>query len=326
MTYDLISVGDPTVDTFLKIHDGHVALSHRTSQKELHINYADKIAVDEFFRFPAGNMPNNAIGAARLGLKVISYGEVGDDSDGRWIRSKLKEEGVETRFIRTDEKRSTNYSSVIVFQKERTIFVWHQKRDYKLPALPLAEWVYLTSLGPLDSSLEKLHREILGYLKSHPARLAFNPGTYQLMMGRSGLEGLLQRSELAFLNKEETQQLTGQASQDVKVLLRAFKALGPQTVVVTDGPKGSFAYDGKTYFACGIYDLPVVERTGAGDSYGTAFLAARHYGLSVAEAMRWGTFNSAYVVGQMGGILGLVDKKTMQTLSSGHPELKVREI
>ena len=324
--YDLISIGDPTVDTFLKIHDGHVALSHRSSQKELHISYANKIPVDSFFRFPAGNMPNNAIGASRLGLTVAAYGEVGDDSDGRWIRQELKGEKVETKFIKTDEKRSTNYSSVLVFQKERTIFVWHQPRSYKLPLLPSAEWMYLTSLGPLNINLERVHREILGFLKSHPTKLAFNPGTYQLMMGQSGLNKLLQRTEVAFLNKEETQELTGKKSTDIKVLLRAFRDLGPQIVVITDGPNGSFSYDGRAYLSCGIYDLPVEERTGAGDSYGTGFVAARHYGLGIPEAMRWGTFNAAYVVGQMGGILGLLDKKSMVSTSDGHPELKVREI
>lgn len=324
--YDLISIGDPTVDTFLKIHDGHVAISHKSSRRELHISYANKIPVDMFFRFPAGNMPNNAIGAARLGMTVVSYGEVGDDGDGRWIREELKREGVETRFVRTDEKRSTNYSSVLVFQKERTIFVWHQPRDYKLPVLPVSEWLYLTSMGPLNESLERLHRQILGYLKTRPTKLAFNPGTYQLMMGRECLSPLLQRTETCFLNKEETQELTGKNSSDIKVLLRAFKNLGPQTVVITDGPKGSYAYDGQIYLACGIYDLPVVERTGAGDSYGTGFMAAKHYNLPLAEAMRWGTFNAAHVVGQFGGILGLIDKKTMVRVSSSHPELKVREI
>lgn len=324
--YDLISIGDPTIDTFLKIHDAHVALEHKPERRELHISYANKIPVDSFFRFPAGNMPNNAIGATRLGLNTAVYGEVGDDVDGNWIREKLKEEGVETKFLRTDEKQSTNSSTVLVFQKERTIFVWHETREYKLPALPTAEWLYLTSLGPMSSHLEALHKQILGYLKSHPTKLGFNPGTYQLLMGREALAPLLERSEVLFLNKEETQELTGKSSSDIKVLLRALKELGPATVVITDGPKGSFAYDGEKYFALGIYDLPVVERTGAGDSYSTGFLAARHYNLSIQEAMRWGTFNAAYVVGKIGGILGLVDKKTMLKLSEEYSELKVKEI
>jgi sugar/nucleoside kinase (ribokinase family) len=323
--YDLISIGDPTVDTFLGIHDAHVALNVDPIRAQLCIDYANKIPVDQFFRFPAGNSPNNAVGSSRLGLHTAIYGLVGKDSDGDWIISELMKEKVDTRFMRRDPKLPTNSSTVIVFKKERTIFVWHQTRNYQMPIFPQSKWVYFTSSGPLSPHLESLHIGVSGYLKTHPAKLSFNPGTYQLMMGKEGLAGLLQQTEILFLNKEETQQLTGKNSTDIKVLLRAMKELGPRIGVITDGPKGSFAYDGTTYWACGIWDTPVVERTGAGDSYGTGFTAARHYGLSVPDAMKWGTFNAAYVVGQYGGILGLVEKARMIKLVEDNKELKVKQ-
>lgn len=324
--YDLISIGDPTIDTFLKIHDAHVACKLNRKDCQICIDYANKIPVDEFFRFPAGNMPNNAIGSVKLGLKTAVYGVIGQDSDGNWIKKELKKEGVETKFLRTDPKRPTNSSTVLVFQTERTIFVWHETRDYQLPALPQAKWVYLTSSGPMGEHLERLHREILGYLKSHEVRLAFNPGTHQLAMGVDPLRPFLERAEILLLNKEEAQQLTGRDTADIKTLLRALQDLGPELAVITDGPSGSYSFDGSNYFACGILDMPVVERTGAGDSYSTGFIAARFHGLDIPEAMRWGSFNSAHVVGKFGGILGLIDQKKMLQTSLDHPELKVRKI
>lgn len=323
---DLISIGDPTIDTFLKVHDAHVACRLRREDCQICFDYANKIPVEGFFRFPAGNMPNNAIGASRLGLSTLAYGEVGSDAEGEWIRQELGKEGVETKYLRTDKSKATNASTVLLFQKERTIFVWHETRRYQLPALPVSDWMYLTSLGPLSSHLETLHREILGYLKTHVTKLAFNPGTYQLLLGREKLAPLLTRSQVLIINKEEARELTGKETWDIKLLLRGMRELGPEIAVITDGPNGSFAYDGSHYFACGIYDLPVLERTGAGDAYATAFLAALHYQLPIPEAMRWGTFNAAYVVGAMGGILGLVGKKSMLRLSVDHPELKVKEI
>lgn len=326
MSYDLISIGDPTIDTFLKIHDAHVACKLNREECQICINYADKIPVDQFFRFPAGNMPNNAVGATRLGLKTAIYGVIGADDDGDWIRRELNKEGVETKYLRVDDHHSTNSSTVIVFQGERTIFVWHQERQYHLPVLPSTEWVYLTSAGPLGENLGKLHRQVLGYLKSHSAKLAFNPGTYQMMLGRDGLMLFLERSELLFLNKEEAQELSGKRTADVRVLLRTLYELGPKVVVITNGSQGSYSFDGHTYRACGIYDLAVVERTGAGDAYSSAFLSAYHYGLGIPEAMRWGTFNAAYVLGQFGGILGLLELKQMKRLAADEPQLKVREL
>ena len=326
MSYDLISIGDPTVDTFLRIHDALVAVDLNTEKQQLIVDFANKIPVDSFFRFPAGNSVNVAVGAARLGFKSAMYGLVGNDPDGQWIIKELQNEGLDTKLVRIDKKQATNSSTVLVFRKERTIFVWHETRDYQLPVFPLSKWVYLTSSGPLSNNLERLHKQVLGYLKSHDTKMAFNPGTYQLLMGKTGLEPLLTRTTVLFLNKEETQDLTGKRSTDIKVLLRALHDLGAEIAVITDGPKGSFSYDGNKYRACGIYDLPVVERTGAGDSYGCAFTCALCSGETIENAMRWGTFNSAYVVGQYGGVLGLVNKHLMSKLTQDHPELRVREI
>lgn len=324
---DLIVIGDPTVDTFLHIHEAHVAFNVDPEREQLCIDYANKIPVDSLFRFPAGNSVNVAISGARMGLKVAKYGMVGDDDDGRWIVKKLEEEGVDAHLMRTDKKKSTNYSTVIVFKHERTILIWHQDRDYQLPVLPPTEWIYFTSIGPMSKPFERIHKEVLGYLKSHDeVKFAFNPGTYQLMLGRSGLKPFLERCEVIYLNKEETQGLTGKDSSDVKVLMRAMHELGPKTVVLTDGPKGSYAFDGSKYWACGILDMPVVERTGAGDSFGAAFTIARHYGQSVPEAMRWGTFNSASVVGHDGGVIGLLHKKEMNEFCKKYPKLQPKEI
>lgn len=326
MKYDLISIGDPTVDTFLKVDDAHVACKLNREDCELCVNYADKIPVSHFFRFPAGNMPNNAVASTRLGMKVAAYGMVGDDKDGHWIKEELVKEGVDVQYFKIDRKKGTNSSTVLVFQGERTIFVWHETRDYALPVLPAADWVYLTSCGPTGEHLEHLHRQILGYLKSHLAKLGFNPGTYQLRMGRDALQPLLERSEIIFLNKEETEELTGKHPADIKVLLRTLQELGPKIAVITDGRNGSFVYDGHHYYALGILDLPVVDHTGSGDCYASTFLAALFYGQSIPEAMRWGTANAAYVVGEYGGILGLKRKQEIESLSREHLELKVKEI
>ena len=56
----------------------------------------------------------------------------------------------------------------------------------------------------------------------------------------------------------------------------------------------------------GILPAPVVERTGAGDSFGTAFTAALCRGKDVREAMRWGTLNAAGVIQKIGPQDGLL--------------------
>jgi hypothetical protein len=63
MELDLVAIGDPTIDTFLKIHDAHLALQVRPDQTQLCIDYADKIPVDE------------ASGTRRSGILSVGSGQ-----------------------------------------------------------------------------------------------------------------------------------------------------------------------------------------------------------------------------------------------------------
>ena len=133
MELALVTIGDPTIDTFLKIHDAHLALQVQPDQTQLCIDYADKIPVDEFHRMAGGNGVNAAAAAARLGLQVAVYGVTGADPEGNSIRSDLESEGIDISLIALDCGHTTKASAALVFRGERTLFVWHQSRSYHLP-------------------------------------------------------------------------------------------------------------------------------------------------------------------------------------------------
>lgn len=320
MDFDVVTIGDPTIDTFLKIHDAHLALRVEPEQTQLCIDYADKISVDEFHRLPAGNCVNAGIAAARLGLRVGVYGVTGDDPEGRSIVNDLNDEGIDTSLMAIDRRRSTNSSTALVFQGERTLFVWHQPRSYHLPQLPPAAWLYATSVGPRGASVDRLHRDLVCQLERHPARLAFSPGTHQLRMGVRALAPLLRRSDLLLLNRHEACELT-RVDADPKAQLKALERLGPKVVVMTDGTRGSYAFDGQSFLRTGVLPLPVVDRTGAGDAYGATLMAAIRLGRPLDVAMAWGTVQAAHVVGVFGATPGLLSRRGIQREVALHPEL-----
>jgi sugar/nucleoside kinase (ribokinase family) len=325
MAFDLVAIGDPTIDTFLKIHDAHLALTVTPERSELCIDYAEKVPVDELHRMPAGNCVNAAVAAGRLGLRAAVYGVTGADAEGRSIRADLQSEGVDTSLMEVDRVRSTNSSTALVFRGERTLFVWHQPRSYHLPPLPETAWVYATSVGPPGPYVSRLHLALCRQLAERPSRLAFSPGTHQLRMGARALAPLLRRSELLLLNREEAEELTGSAGADSKDLLRALHRLGPRTSVMTDGIRGSFAYDGDRFLKTGILDMPVIDRTGAGDAYGATLMSALHLGADLPTAMAWATAQAACVVTVFGATPGLVRRRRLQSTVRDHPELVGRE-
>src|SRR5438105_4427986 len=121
--FDIISIGDPTIDTFLMIHD--IVIKNINGEKKAILNWGDKLPVDEFYRMVAGNAANNAVGSARLGLKTAFYCVVAHDMGGREIVHKMEKEGVSTIYIYKIDKHPTNASTVISFKGERTILVYH---------------------------------------------------------------------------------------------------------------------------------------------------------------------------------------------------------
>ena len=310
--YDIISIGDTTIDHFFFIHDAQVSCALNKEDCYITMHFADKIPVDNYVRTIAGNATNNAVASSRLGLKTAFYAVVGDDVQGHTIHWQLKKEGVNTRYLQVDKKHSTNISSVISFKGERTILVYHVPRNYILPKLPPTRWAYLTSAGPKES-LPKLHRQVWQYLKNNPKiKLGFNPGTHQMNLGLKAITPFIKRSEVLSLNVEETERLLGRKTGTPhKKLLEDMHKIGPKIFVLTNGPEGSYSFDGKTMRFLEIYDTPVVERTGCGDSYTSAFMAALIYGYDTAEAMRWGTMNSAFVIQKIGPQEGLINKAKM---------------
>lgn len=324
--YDIVSIGDSTIDHFFFIHDASVNCDIKKEECRLIMNFADKIAVDKYKMFTAGNAANNAVASSMLGLKTAFYTALGEDNGGDELLSVFKKHKVSLEYIQKDKKNPTNISAVISFQGERTILVYHVPRKYNLPKNIKTKWIYLTSLGP-KLTVPVLHKQVLDFLNKNPkVKMGFNPGTHQMNLGFKALKPLLKRTETLFMNKEEYERVLGMPGKIIKELLVEMKKHGPSVCVLTDGPKGSYVYDGKDFRYLEIFDTPVVERTGCGDAFGSAFVAAQIYGLGIDEAMRWGTMNSAYVIQEAGPQNGLLTKQKIISLLKKNKNFKPRKI
>lgn len=320
--FDVVAMGDTTQDVFLRMSDASVQCDLDGENCKICFDFADKIAVEQKTDIAAvGNAANNAIGIARLGLRSALYTMVGDDVQGHLAHDVLHKNGVDTQYVVFDQQHGTNFSAVINFKGERTILVYHEPRDYRLPDLSLTQWLYLTSAS--GEGVSALHEQVLDYLNSHAeVRLAFNPGTHQMHLGVEKLRPLLERTGILYLNREESAELLNLPGDDVAELVRGFHGAGVKMMVLTDGPDGAYASDGTTVTYHRVFPGPVLERTGAGDSYGAGFLAGVIRGLSVGEAMMWGNANATSVVQYIGAREGLLDETGVRRIIEKHPEVR----
>lgn len=303
--YDVISIGEAGIDTFLKIHDASLVCSVNKDNCLLCFNYADKIPVEALHESLGHNACNLAVGSARLGLKSALYATIGGDGLGEKIQKKLKQERVSTEYIHVQKNSVSSSSVVLNYQTERTILIYHAQRKFVLPKLAPATWLYLTSLG---KGFGKIHQELLKQMKTNGWKLAFNPGDQQLRSGTKKLRPILRACDLLVVNKEEAGILLDEPMKDMKEGLKGLRSLGPETVVVTDGSRGLYGFNGTDAYFLKPLPAKVLEGTGAGDSCSTGILAALASGKKLGDAMLWGAANAASVIEHIGPQKGLLTR------------------
>lgn len=325
-TFDLITVGDSTIDTFIKIHDATIECDINKKNCKICIKYGEKIPVDSISHSVAGNAANVAVGGQKLGLKSAIYTNLGDDENGHLIKKKFLQSNVSPEYIQIHSGKESNLSVVLTFKGERTIFVYHQPWDYSLPELSPCSFLYLTSTAESFTKSD-LFNEISRYIEKNQPKLIFNPGTYQLKAGVKNYPQILEKCHLLIVNREEARKILEIEKDDInqKDMLSKLLLSGPKNVVMTDGAEGSFATDGKGFFRAGVFPAQLVEKTGAGDAYASGVVAGLFYKLPLSEAMIWGTINASHAIQFIGTQNGLLAKDDLERHRKAVPELAAVE-
>ena len=331
-SYDFVAIGDITTDAYIELSkkDAHVVCDIDGKPCQLMMNFGDKLPYEDVKVVPAvGNSPNAAVSAHRLGLRAGLVTNLGHDRSGKDCLDALRRENVSTEFVRVHERKVSNYHYVLRLGAERTILIKHETYPYTLPDFKVPpRYLYFSSIG--ENGVE-FHHEVAQYIKKHPeTKLVFQPGTFQIKLGKETLKDLYAVVDIFFCNKEEAQTILGTKEDHFPKLLKALKALGPRLPVITDGPKGAYVEDedGVTWHMP-MYPDPKepVDRTGAGDSFASTFTAAIILGKTPAEALSWGPINSMSVVQYIGAQEGLLTlEKLEEHLKNAPPEYAPKKI
>src|SRR5690606_19684869 len=112
------------------------------------------------------------------------------------------------------------------------------------------------------------------------------------------LEQLLRETDVFLPNGDEAQVLTGQS--DPQRQAEAFVEAGVGTAVVTCGEKGTWLATRDYTLRAGIYDVPFVGGTGAGDAFVAGYIAGLVEDESPEGCLRWGSALGASCVRGVG--------------------------
>ncbi len=318
--YDVITFGTATRDAFLKSEEFKIVKDDRfvTGQAEC-VALGAKIEVPEIYFTTGGGATNTAVTFARQGLRTAVVAMVGRDVSGEEIIRGLETEDVETKFIQRTTSYATGYSILLLAPGgERTVLVHRGASEHleshEIPWSELhARWFYLCSLA---GNFELLER-IIECAQRTQAKIAFNPGKGEIK-DKERLIPLLKHIAVLNVNQEEASYLTGIPFAEEQAIFKKFDELVQGIAVMTKGPDGVAVSDGKTIYRAGNYpEKEVADRTGAGDAFGSGFVAGLIKKNSVDYAIRLGSANATSKVEHIGAKSGLLTEAQFEERFNG---------
>lgn len=307
-TPTILSIGKATQDVFLRDEEFDPHIEGKVSYT--HLPLGAKLDIGEAFFSTGGNATNVAATFARQGLHARYLWVLGsEDPASLAVMRELDHEGVDTSLVATNPAMHASYSTILLAPTgERTILNYQGKIPHvkdissQLAAIKDADWVYPTALGSFEMLDAIVHEAV-----KHDTKIMLNPAGSELA-DPPKLKGLLSDVNILCLNKEEMQLLV--EGDDIESLVRHGLNYC-QVVIVSDGPNGVCASDGKTIVMAGMYeDVPVVDRTGAGDAFASGFLSQWSQGRTLEESIIFASANSTSVVGQIGAKPGILARGT----------------
>ncbi len=290
-------------DVFLqgKIFTGHKDGKDYVQEFEL----GSKNEIEDVTISVGGGATNAAVTFARQGLHTMYIGRIGKDVPGKIILDVLHTEGIDTSLIKYASNAGTGYSAILLAPNgERTVLTYRgASKKYELDESDFhdtkVDWLYISSLSGDTDAL----KTAVKYAKQNDIKIAINPGKGELAHIKQFRE-MLSDFTILSLNREEMADLfDGKTTADT--MRNASKHI--PTVLLTDGPKGSFAADGTHLFSAGMYeDVKVVDRLGAGDAFSSGFVCRVAQGESIEKALTFASANSTSVVSYVGAKTGIL--------------------
>ena len=321
--YDVICIGSSTIDVFAKTEKSDMISfqTQNSKEKESFLAYpvGDKILINDLQTTTGGGGTNTAVSLARLGLNTAYCGNVGKDENGAMIIDSLKNEKID--FIGSRSNERSGYSIILdSIGHDRTILTYKGSNDsFKFSKIDKktfkTKWLYLCSMtGKSFKELEK----VVKYAKKNKIKIIFNPSSYLADKGIEYLRNILTSTDILVLNRDEAKTLVG--NHEIDVLLKLLRQLLKSSVVIiTDGKKGVYVNDGSYQYFAKANDIKVIETTGAGDAFGSTFLAGMILKDKVDFAVKLAVTNSESVISHHGAKNKLLTLKEAQTIMKKRP-------
>ncbi|MFN0191293.1 MAG: carbohydrate kinase family protein [Aestuariivirga sp.] len=266
--------------------------------------------VEEFTLAVSGAAGTAVIAAAKMGLKSLAVGGVGEDLMGDWVLKRLTDFGVDISTMQRKPEWRTS-SSIVTTRADGSRPALHMNgatRDFYVDDAMMnqvidARVVHLGGVGLMKAMDQGRNRELA---KRAKARGAIT--TVDVFAGSPddlpAIADVLPYTDYFMPSIEEAQALTGRS--DAGDMSKVFLDMGVTCCIFTLGAEGAYYRhrDGKT-FRIPAFDIAVKCTCGCGDAFNAGFAVAACKGFNPEDTVRFAQATSALNANGLGSQAGV---------------------
>lgn len=239
-------------------------------------------SLEEIVAKPGGAMLNTAVSLGRCGIEVSLISELGDDETAQEIIKFIKENGVNTKFIKKYYHQNTSVALAFLDENKIPSFSIHKSYPDQRRLISPAEFhsddiLYFGSLYSLDQKIRSEIMSILVRAKQAGAMLCYDPNIRKHNLDDPEIkQALIENIHLSDIIKASEEDLLNIfGNLQAEEYLRKIRELNPGAIfIITRGEKGAIGFKDEL-----IIDLPaiktnIVSTIGAGDAFNAGIVNA----------------------------------------------------
>ena len=272
------------------------------------VRSGETLASNSLTEFLGGKGLNQSIALSRAGCKVYHAGKIGTDGDA--LAERLKKEHINTDFLMVDENTPTGHAIIQVDRSGQNCILLYGGANRTV------------SKENIDMVLENFEEGDLLLLQNEITNVEYliqkadEKGMIIVLNPSPIDENILNMKALHqvdwfILNEVEGNALTGKklGEEICDVLLTKYK---DAHIVLTLGKHGVMYLDKNYYETYGVYDVPVVDTTAAGDTFTGYFISAVSEKKIIHDCLEVASRAAALAITKLGAAESIPTRKEVE--------------
>ncbi len=263
------------------------------------------VLADSCTRCAGGTGANIAAALVKLGCRAGLLGKIGDDEDGRFLRSCLEEAAVDLSGLRVAAgERSARCFIALDPQGQRVIYALGGAALIQDPAELDEDSFRGFHMLCICDAYPEVALAAARFAHRAGQTVVFAPGGLMVSLGLQVLKPVLSLTQILVVSRTEAGVLSGGA--DPGEAAHQLSREGPEVVIVTLGAEGCLVWNDNGFVRLPAYPAPRVrDTTGAGDAFTAGILSGFLSGMDWRSAADFGNAVAALKVGAVGAQQGV---------------------